>query len=126
MNRKRNRLTIQRNAPSHGESSWGAWLLSRYSGAILLGCLFAFPAILYGAARTIGTNSNRIADWLPANLPESVQLKQFDLWFGGGQFVVVSWEGCQIDIDPASNNTQNDHPRLNNAITSFGSPTLPV
>ncbi len=72
----------------------------------------AFPLILYGAARTVGSNSNRIADWLPANLPESVDLKEFDHWFGDGQFVVVSWEGCRIDIDSESGDSDGDDPRL--------------
>ncbi|TWU01819.1 efflux RND transporter permease subunit [Neorhodopirellula pilleata] len=87
-------------------------LLSRFSWLILLTGALATPLLIYWAALAVGTNSNRIADWLPANLPESVELKQFDDWFGDGHFVIVSWDGCQIDLNALPEESRSDDPRL--------------
>ncbi len=67
---------------------------------------------MYCAARAVGTNSNNVADWLPANLPESRDLKLFDGWFGEGRFVLVSWDGCQIDVAAEPEDASGDDPRL--------------
>ncbi len=92
--------------------SLAVWLLSRFSGLILLvGCATA-PWLLYWAALAVGTNSNRVSDWLPPNLPESVELQQFDRWFGDGQFVIVSWDGCQINLASTPEDSSGDDPRL--------------
>lgn len=106
----RQRTRVTTNCPE--QDSWGVRLLSRFSGFILVAGLLATPLLVYWAGLAVGTNSNRISDWLPANLPESVELKQFDAWFGDGNFVVVSWDGCQLDMDSEPGDSSGDDPRL--------------
>ncbi len=92
--------------------SLGVQLLSRFSGLILLIGFSATLFLVYGAGLAVATNSNRLSDWLPANLPESVELKQFDAWFGDGHFVIVSWDGCKLDRDAEPWDSSSDDPRL--------------
>jgi uncharacterized protein len=84
----------------------------RWSVVVILAFVFAMPALVYWAGLAIGTNSNRLADWLPSNLEETVELAKFDAWFGDGQFVVVSWDGCRIDTASDSEDEIQDDPRL--------------
>ncbi len=84
----------------------------RYAVLVLAIFVIATPVLVYSAGRAVGTNSNRLSDWLPANLEETVALEKFNAWFGDGHFVVVSWDDCKIDLttDPADNS--GDDPRL--------------
>lgn len=100
------------HADHSGPDSLGVRLLSRFSKWILFIGFLATPGVIYLAALAVGTNSNRIADWLPANLPESRDLKRFDVWFGDGQFVLVSWQGCYVDVASRPGDQSGDDPRL--------------
>ncbi len=95
-----------------------AVFLSRYSGLILIVFALASPVIIYWAGRAVGTNSNRLADWLPAHLDETVALRQFDQWFGDGQFIVVSWDDCRIDLGAKPDDASGDDPRLERAVAN--------
>ncbi len=83
----------------------------RVAPKVLLVFMIATPVLFYCAARSIGTNSNRLADWLPANLEETLALEQFNAWFGDGQFVILSWDGCRVDTS-ADQSDVSDDPRL--------------
>ncbi len=84
----------------------------RSSLKVLVVFLLATPLLVYWAARAVGTNSNRLSDWLPANLEETAALDDFNAWFGDGQFVVVSWDGCRIDTASDPSDESSDDPRL--------------
>lgn len=85
---------------------------SRLAWFILFAATILTPPMLYGALRSVGTNSNRLDDWLPDHLVETQQLRRFNQWFGDGQFVIVSWEGCQIDLSRAAHDDAGDDPRI--------------
>ncbi len=86
---------------------------ARWSAVVLTVFLLATPLLVHWAGLAVATNSNRLADWLPSNLEETVALEKFNAWFGGdGQFVVVSWDGCRIDTTADPADASNDDPRL--------------
>ncbi len=84
----------------------------KLSSMILFVFLLVAPLLVYWAGRAVGTNSNRLSDWLPSNLVETIALQNFNAWFGDGQFVVVSWEGCRIDTTVDPSESSKDDPRL--------------
>ncbi len=86
---------------------------ARFSALVLTVFLLATPLLVHWAGLAVATNSNRLSDWLPSNLEETVALEKFNAWFGGdGQFVVVSWDGCRIDTTADPADTSKDDPRL--------------
>jgi uncharacterized protein len=84
----------------------------RWSVFVIFGFVFAMPVLVYWSGLAVNTNSNRLADWLPSNLEETAELAKFDAWFGDGQFVVVSWDGCRIDTSLDPGGKPQDDPRL--------------
>ena len=73
--------------------------LSWFAGAslwILLAFLIASPVIVYGAARAVRSNNNQVGDWLPVAFQETADLAWYREHFPGDQFVILSWEGCEI------------------------------
>lgn len=73
---------------------------SWFAGAslwILLAFLIALPVIIYGAARAVRSNNNQVGDWLPVAFQETADLAWYREHFPGDQFVILSWEGCEID-----------------------------
>ncbi len=66
--------------------------------AMLIMCaiFFALPFILRGAREAIDTTKNDVTDWLPASFEETTELRRFRDYFIGDQFVVVSWDGCNL------------------------------
>src|SRR3990172_277719 len=73
----------------------------RFAIPILLAIGLLVPFIVYSAARTVRSNSNRVQDWLPKSFVETGDLAYFREHFLGDQFVLISWEGCKLGGDPA-------------------------
>ena len=72
---------------------------SRYGFRILLVIFFLLPLIGQGTNRTVQSNSNNVADWLPDSFEETHQYQWFLKHFPFERFVIVSWDGCTMD-DP--------------------------
>jgi predicted RND superfamily exporter protein len=73
----------------------------RVAFAVLLLTAFVTPTVLLLALRAIEGNRNNVVDWLPANYEETRQLEWFRRHFLSDQFVLISWEGCQLGNDPS-------------------------
>ena len=84
----------------------------RFSGWLLLGFAVATPGLMYSAYRTIRSNANEIADWLPASYNETTQLDWFREHFPADQFVIISWDGCRLGGDPSEPGAEPDDPRI--------------
>ena len=65
-----------------------------FAMVILCVVFFLLPFSLRGARMAIDNMRNDVADWLPSDFEETVQLQWFRKHFIGDQFVVVSWPGC--------------------------------
>ncbi|MDR2169635.1 MAG: MMPL family transporter [Planctomycetaceae bacterium] len=61
--------------------------------------VFMLSFIGMGTNRTLKSNSNNVADWLPETFKETQEYKWFLKNFPYESFVVVSWEGCTMDDD---------------------------
>lgn len=72
---------------------------SRYGLVVLVVSAFLFPVIGGGALRALRNNRNEVEDWLPPEYEETTDFRWFCKHFVGGQFVLMSWEGCTLD-DP--------------------------
>lgn len=72
----------------------------RIAFVVLLLTAFLTPTVLMFALRAIEGNRNNVADWLPANYEETRQLEWFRHHFLSDQFVLISWEGCELGDDP--------------------------
>ncbi|HMO13191.1 MAG TPA: MMPL family transporter [Pirellulaceae bacterium] len=69
-------------------------IFGNYAMVVLCVIFFLLPFILRGSRQGIDTMENKVADWLPADFPETAELRWFRSHFVGDQFVVVSWEGA--------------------------------
>jgi predicted RND superfamily exporter protein len=77
---------------------------------ILLLTIAMTPLVFYGAMRAVMGNKNDVADWLPASYEETKQLGWFREHFVADQFVIISWDGCELgDKDQAE---KKDDPRI--------------
>lgn len=77
---------------------------------ILLLTFAAAPFIFQWAGRAVLGNKNDVSDWLPANYEETKQLQWFRQHFVADQFVIISWDGCELgDKAQAS---KKDDPRI--------------
>lgn len=72
---------------------------NRYGFRVLLIVVFLLPFVWMGTRRTLMSNSNNVADWLPSTFEETKQYKWFLEHFPFERFVVVTWKGCNLD-DP--------------------------
>ena len=72
---------------------------SRYGFRILIVIFFLLPLIFQGTRRTVESNSNNVADWLPDKFEETKDYQWFLKHFPFERFVIVSWDGCTMD-DP--------------------------
>ncbi|MDR1484302.1 MAG: MMPL family transporter [Planctomycetaceae bacterium] len=61
--------------------------------------VFLLSFIGMGTNRTLKSNSNNVADWLPETFTETQEYKWFLKNFPYESFVVVSWQGCTMDDD---------------------------
>lgn len=84
----------------------------RIAPAILLLTALAAPLILYGAFRAVQSNTNKVADWLPASFQETADLAWYRERFAGDQFVIVSWEGANLGGNPVDPAAPKDDPRI--------------
>src|SRR5688500_16212894 len=57
------------------------------------------PFVLWAALKSLASNVNDIRDWFPANLHETADYEWFEQHFGHDEFVVITWEDCNLD-DP--------------------------
>ncbi|MDR2439832.1 MAG: MMPL family transporter [Planctomycetaceae bacterium] len=69
----------------------------RYGFRILIIIFFLLPFVWMGTKRTLMSNSNNVADWLPNSFVETQQYQWFLKNFPFERFVVVSWQGCTMD-----------------------------
>ncbi|MDR1964179.1 MAG: MMPL family transporter, partial [Planctomycetaceae bacterium] len=69
----------------------------RYGFRILVVIFFLLPFVWMGTKRTLMSNSNNVADWLPDYFVETQQYQWFLKNFPFERFVVVSWQGCTMD-----------------------------
>ena len=92
---------------AHSNSSF----YKRFAWLILLGFALATPVVFFGAAKAVSSNSNKVEDWLPAGFKETSELGWFREHFVGDQFVIVSWEGCQLG-DRRQRDGLVDDPRI--------------
>ena len=74
-------------------------LLERFAPHILVSSILLAPLAFWGAFKAINSNRNDVSDWLPANYPETLQLHWFRKYFVADQFVLISWDGCQLGED---------------------------
>lgn len=74
--------------------------LTRHTTGILLVAVLLAPVAGWGALRAIGSNRNDVSDWLPKNYPETLELNWFRANFVADQFIIASWEGCDLGDDP--------------------------
>jgi predicted RND superfamily exporter protein len=70
---------------------------NRYGFRILVVIFFLLPFVWMGTKRTFLSNSNNVADWLPNYFVETQQYQWFLKNFPFERFVVVSWQGCNMD-----------------------------
>jgi len=69
-----------------------AWLVLALAASLA-------PLIAWQVHIALGSNSNDVRDWLPAEYPETAEYHAFFHRFGSEDFVAASWPGCQLD-DP--------------------------
>lgn len=84
----------------------------RFAVAILLLTLAAAPVLFYAAYRTVRSNTNQVADWLPATFRETDDLQWFRRHFTADEFVIVSWQGCRLGDPPGTPGGARDDPRI--------------
>ncbi len=77
----------------------GKTFFSDHGFRILLVVMFLLSFIWMGTKRTILSNSNNVADWLPESFVETQEYNWYLSHFPFESFVVVSWEGCTMDDD---------------------------
>ena len=71
---------------------FAAWLVLAAAAALA-------PLIAWQVHVALGSNSNDVRDWLPAEYPETAEYHEFFQRFGSEDFVAASWPGCALD-DP--------------------------
>ncbi len=64
---------------------------------LLLYGLIALPLVIYGAVRTLESNSNSPLEWVPPSFSARHDYDLFHATFGPSDTVLASWEGCTLD-----------------------------
>ena len=85
---------------------------ARFAPWILVGILLLVPLLAWSASKAVQSNKNRVQDWLPMTFTETGELGWFRKHFVADQFVVVSWEGCELGDDPSLSDARPDDPRI--------------
>lgn len=70
-----------------------------YGFKILFVVVFLLSFIWMGTKQTIMSNSNAVEDWLPAQHKETRDYRWYLQQFPFESYVVISWEGCELDDD---------------------------
>lgn len=73
---------------------------SRYAVVILIAHVILIPIACRSAIQAVKSNRNDVADWLPKDYPETKELEWFRDQFIADQFVLFSWDGCELGADP--------------------------
>lgn len=84
----------------------------RWGRYILVFTLAMVPGIFYCAGKAVQSNVNKVEDWLPKTFNETKQLAWFRKHFASDQFVVISWEGCEIGELDSPDAISTDDPRI--------------
>jgi len=82
---------------------------SRYAVVILIANAILIPLACRSAIQAVKSNRNDVADWLPADYPETKELEWFRRQFVADQFVLISWDGCELGAAPSG---EDDDPRI--------------
>jgi len=91
-------------------SNSGKTFYDRWGWLVLLLSLACVPFAYYGAGLAVQSNVNKVEDWLPKTYRETDELARFRKNFPSDQFIIVSWDGCQLGQDPSD--PQQDDPRI--------------
>lgn len=67
---------------------------SRRYRLLLAYAIGALPLVVFGAWRSLALNANSPLEWVSENFPARRDYEQFRRHFGGGDVIVVSWQGC--------------------------------
>ncbi len=94
----------------HNSSSSGKTFYDRWGWVVLLISLACVPFAYYGAGLAVQSNVNKVEDWLPKTYRETGELARFRKNFPSDQFIIVSWNGCQLGQDPSD--PEQDDPRI--------------
>lgn len=70
-----------------------------YGFRIVFVVVFLLSFVWMGTKQTIMSNSNSVEDWLPPHYQETRDYQWYLNNFPFESYVVVSWEGCEIDDD---------------------------
>ncbi|MCA9191984.1 MAG: MMPL family transporter [Planctomycetales bacterium] len=81
----------------------------KWSIGIVVVTLVFLPISFYYAGRAVQSNVNRVEDWLPRSFQETKHLAWFRQHFAADQFIIVSWQGCQLGTEESG---MQDDPRL--------------
>lgn len=92
----------------------------KWSVAVVAATLCLLPVVFYFATKAVQSNVNRVEDWLPKSFQETEHLAWFRKNFASDQFIIISWNGCQLgtpqpQADEAAGSAQPataDDPRL--------------
>lgn len=71
----------------------------RHGWKIVLIAAIGLPLFFGGARRAMLSNRNDVKEWLPSSFQETKDLEWFQKHFPGEEFILASWEGCELD-DP--------------------------
>jgi predicted RND superfamily exporter protein len=85
---------------------------ARWSLLILATFALVSPILAFGAVQAVRSNTNQVADWLPESFSETGELAWYRKHFVSDQFVVLSWEGCEVDADAEDAQSLNPDPRI--------------
>ena len=70
---------------------------TRHSFKIILVVLFLLPVLGRGARKALLSNDNDVHDWLPDTYAETNDFSWFQQHFDNETFVLVTWEGCNLE-----------------------------
>ena len=70
-----------------------------YGFRIVFIVVFLLSFVWMGTKQTIMSNSNSVEDWLPPHYQETRDYQWYLNNFPFESYVVISWEGCEIDDD---------------------------
>ncbi len=83
--------------PASSASSPWMNAFERWSIAMLVVSLATVPFCLWATTHVLGTNTNKVEDWLPVKFPETQTVLWFQKYFKGDEVLIVSWPGCTLD-----------------------------
>ena len=70
---------------------------ARFGLAIILATIVSIPLLILGASETIRQKRSDVYDFFPRGFPATETYEWFREYFGGDQYILVSWQGCVLD-----------------------------